>query len=238
MVYSAGLKFYWSTDLSASMKTSIIIFVVLAVFFISMGIAFSKMDPKKDKVPTKGLKFIAVVLVDAINNLVEKNIPQAKKSIYAPYLLGFASFISLANIAAIFGLNPPFTNLGIALVLSIFPFFLFEFTGFKYQGLKGRIDGWLGPVKGISFLVLPISLIGEFTTPFSMGMRMFGNLFSGVVLGEIIIAVTEGFGYLIGGTISTLVFGVLMHPIFDLFFGLLQMYVYVMLTTMFIKQNM
>ena len=232
------LKITWDFNFSASMKTSIIIFVVLALFFIIMGIKFSKMDPIKDEVPTKGLKFLAVVLVDTINKFVENNIPTVKRSFYAPYLLAIASFISLANIASCFGLNPPFANLGIALVLSLFAFMIFQYTGLKYQGIKERIKGFMGPMKAISFLIFPISIIGEITTPLSMGMRMFGNIFSGVILAGIVLSVSRGLGIYLGSMIATFAVTAILHPIFDIFFGLLQMYVYFMLTTMFIKQNL
>ncbi|MBP5343415.1 F0F1 ATP synthase subunit A [bacterium] len=240
------LNFYMGTDFSPSMKTSIIIFVFLAILFIGLGIAFSKMDPDKDEVPTKGLKFLAVMLVDTINNFVEKNINKDTRKLYAPYFIGIASFISLANVASLFGLNPPFANLGVAIMLSILAFVTFQFTGLKFQGIKKRIKGFVGPVPMASFLVFPISVIGEFTTPFAMGVRMFGNIFSGVVLAGLVFAVTDMLGAMIGTVIgeiigsfiATVVVTAILHPIFDIFFGLLQMYVYFMLTTMFIKQNM
>lgn len=240
------LNFYFGTDFSASMKTSIIIFALLAILFISLGIAFSKMNPDKDEVPTKGLKFLAVLLVDTINNFVENNIGKKDRNLYAPYFIGIASFITLANIASLFGLNPPFANLGVALMLSVIAFVMFQFTGLKFQGLKERVKGFIGPVPAASFLVFPISIIGEITTPFSMGMRMFGNIFSGLVLGGLVFAVTDMLGAMIGtvvgsivgSTLAVIVVTGILHPIFDVFFGLLQMYVYIMLTTMFIKQNM
>jgi len=236
------LKFYrgnirWS-EFSASMKTSIIIFVLLAIFFIVMGRVFAKMDPEKDEIPTKGLKFVSVVLVDTINNFVVNNFGKENRNLYASYFLGIASFISLANIASVFGLNPPFGNLGVALSLSVLAFIIFQFTGLKFQGIKGRIDGLLGPVKAFSFLVFPISIIGEFTTPFSMGMRMFGNIFSGIVIAGLVFVVGDALGAVIGSAVATLAIAAVIHPIFDIFFGLLQMYVYFMLTTMFVKQNM
>ena len=232
------LKISFDFNFSASMKTSIIIFIVLATFFISMGIAFSKLDPDKDEVPTKGLKFLAVVLVDTINKFVERELPTVSKKIYVPYLLAIASFLSLANIASCFGLNPPFANLGIALVLSVLAFIIFQFTGFKYQGVKEKLKGLAGPMPAVSFLIFPISLIGEITTPLSMGMRMFGNIFSGVIIAGIVLSICQAINIFAGSVLATFALVTLLHPIFDIFFGLLQMYVYFMLTTMFIKQNL
>ena len=232
------LRISFDFDFSASMKTSIIIFVLLATFFISMGIAFSKMNPDKDEVPTKGLKFLAVVLVDTINKFVDNQLPTVNKKLYAPYLLSIASFLTLANIASCFGLNPPFANLGIALVLSVLAFIIFQYTGLRYQGIKERIKGFMGPMKAVSFLVFPISIIGEITTPLSMGMRMFGNIFSGVVIAGIVLSISQGLNIYLGSLIATVAVTAILHPIFDIFFGILRMYVYFMLTTMFIKQNL
>ena len=221
------LRFYFTelkwSSFSASMKTSIIIFIGLAIFFIVMGQVFRKMNKKDSEVPTKGLKFLCILLVDSINKFVRNNIGEKNVKLFAPYFIGVASFISFANISSVFGLNPPFSNLGVALTLSIIAFLLFQFTGIKFQGLKNRIKGFLGPVKGVSFLVFPISIIGEITTPFSMGMRMFGNIFSGVVIGGVVFALsnvlTELLGSVIfGGIISTLFITTIIHPIFDIFF--------------------
>lgn len=235
------LKFYMSwdwNDISSCSITSLIIFVFLGVFFIILGHSFSKMDPEKDEIPTKGIKFLAVILVDSINKFVKTNLGDRGRNFYAPYLLGVSCFIGLANIASVFGLTPPFSNVGLALTLSLLAFLVFQVTGLKFQGLKNRINGFLGPVKGISFLVFPISLIGEVTTPFAMGLRMFGNIFSGVLIAGVVIGATEALGALVGSIASTVVIAGILHPVFDIFFGLLQMYVYLMLTTMFVKQNM
>ena len=234
------LKFVFDPDLShmsGAMLASLIIIGFLIVFFIIMGIVFSKMKKRGDAVPTKGLKYLMVVLVDTLNKFSDTNLGKENRKIFAPYFLATSVYIGFANVASIFGITPPFSNLAIALTLSIFAFVIFQFTGLKYQGLKERVVGFMGPVKGVSFLVFPISIIGEFTTPFSMGMRMFGNIFSGCVIAGMVFAVTEGLSVVIGTFVSGIAF-IIIHAIFDIFFGLLQMYVYLMLTTMFVKQNM
>jgi len=236
------LRFYFSefkwSEFSASMKTSIIIFSILFLFFIIMGFKFKKLDKENAEVPTKGLAFLCVIIVETINNHVDSNFGKNNRKIFAPWFLGIASFISIANIASLFGLNPPFGNLGVALSLSVLAFMIFQFTGLKFQGIKERIKGFLGPVKAFSPIIFPISIIGEFTTPFSMGMRMFGNIFSGIIIAGLVFIVGEALGGLIGSIAVTAAITTIIHPIFDVFFGLLQMYVYFMLTTMFVKQNM
>ena len=76
-------------------------------------------------------------------------------------------------------------------------------------------------------MFLPVNLIGEFSTPFAMGLRLFGNLLSGAIIGIILYGLTSWVGIIFGAF--------LLHPVFDIFFGLVQAYVYFMLLTIFLS---
>jgi len=76
-----------------------------------------------------------------------------------------------------------------------------------------------------AFLI--INLVGEMSTPFAMGLRLFGNLLSGAIIGIIIYGVLQWYGVIFGAFI--------LHPVFDIFFGLVQAYVYFMLLTIFVS---
>ncbi|MCR5741948.1 MAG: F0F1 ATP synthase subunit A [Gammaproteobacteria bacterium] len=232
------INFHFDWNLSSSCKATIVIFIILATLFIILGIRFSKLDPEKDEVPTKGIMGLAVMLVIWANNLAVSNINKEEKKFFGPFVVTSASFLTFANLASLLGLVPPMSNLAVALSMSLIAFIILEVFSFKYQGVKGKIDGLLGPVKGVSFLVLPISIISEFTTPIAMGMRLFGNIFSGVVLGALVLGACEGFGVWVGSITATLFTAILVHTVFDVAFGLIQMFVYTMLTLMLSKQNM
>ncbi|MCB9498595.1 MAG: F0F1 ATP synthase subunit A [Bacillales bacterium] len=231
------LNFSFDWSLPSGAITSIVVVLFLSIFFIAVGASFSKLDPEKDDVPTKGAKFLAVLLVDSINKFVVNNLGEDKLKTYSPYLIGIASFLTLSNLASLFGLNPSVTNMAIALSMSVLAFTMFQYTSFRYQKLKGKIKDLMGPVKAISPIIIPINIIGDIETPFAMGLRLFGNLFSSVLFSAVIFGATEGLGTVVGATISTIITAGILHPIFDIAFGLIQMYVYFMLTTMFIKRN-
>ena len=240
------INFHFDWNLSSSCKTVIVIFIFLALFFIIMGIRFSRLKPEKDEVPTKGLMFICVLLVSWANNFAVNNINEKEKKFFGPYVITCASYLTLANLSSLFGLTPPMTNLAVALSMSVIVFMILQFYGMKYQGFKGRVDGLLGPVKGVSFLVFPISLISEITTPLAMGMRLFGNIFSGVVLGGLVLGASNLLvdaiggiaGTMVGGGVAVVITAILVHTIFDAAFGLIQMFVFMMLSMMLTKQNM
>lgn len=231
------LNFSFDWNIPSGAITSVVVILFLSIFFISVGASFKKLDPEKDDVPTKGAKFLAVVLVDTINKFVVNNLGEDKVKTYSPYLIGIASFLTLSNLSSLFGLNPSVANMAIALSMSVLAFLMFQYTSFRYQRLKGKIKSLMGPVKAISPVIIPISIIGDIETPFAMGLRLFGNLFSGVLFSAVILGVTEGLGMVVGAAIATIITAGILHPIFDIAFGLIQMYVYFMLTTMFVKQN-
>ena len=240
------INFHFDWNLSSSCKAAIVIFIVLALFFIIMGIRFSKLNAEKDEVPTKGLMFACVMLVEWANNFAVNNINKKERGFFAPFVVTCASYLTFANLASLFGLTPPMANLAVALSMSVIAFIILQTFGLKYQGVKGRLKEFVGPVKGVSFLVFPISVLSEITTPIAMGMRLFGNIFSGVVLGGLVLgacntlsaAIGGLVGTLVGGSIGVLITAALVHTIFDAAFGLIQMFVFMMLTMMITKQNM
>lgn len=232
------IQFHFDWNLSSSCKAAIFIFVVLAIIFIILGIRFSKLDPEKDEVPTKGIMMLSVIIVEMANNMAVTNVNEKEKRFFGPYVVTIGSYLTFANLASLLGLTPPMANVGVALSMSLLAFIILQVYAFKYQGLKNRINGLLGPVKGVSFLVLPISLVSELTTPISLGMRLFGNIFSGVVIGALVIGAAEMLGTWVGGIVATAFTAILVHTIFDIAFGLIQMFVYTMLTLMLTKQNM
>ena len=209
---------------SSFVKSTIIIVVLLSILFIVAGIIISKKDPRK---MPKGILFLLISVVDFINKH-SKNYFSERWRFFAPYLFAVCAFLGLANTISLFGLTPPLGNVFLALTLSIITFFMIQISAIKCQGIRDRLIGFFGPVKWLTPLFLPMNIISEFTTPLSMGLRLFGNIMSGVAIAAII---TFTFGWL-----SILPTALIIHPIFDLAFGLLQMYVFFMLSTMFLTQ--
>lgn len=210
---------------------------MLAIFFIVLGVKFSKLDPIKDEVPLKGLMMLSVLLVGFVDNNVDANLGKTKRKTYSPFFLGLVSYLFFANITSMIGITPPTSNLAIALSMCVIAFLIFEFTSFRFNGLKNKLKGMLGPVPFVAPIIFPINLIGEFTTPFSMGMRLFGNIFSGVLLSGVLFGALEALGHALELIVGTVAVTIIFHPIFDFAFGLIQVYVFFMLTTMNIKIN-
>ncbi len=225
------LDFKLIAPLSPYVISTLIIIAFLSVVFIVVGIKVSKLDPSKTP---KGLVFLCVTIVDFFTKFLGEYISGKRLKFFGPYLFTIITFLALANTVALFGLTPPLANVGIAMSFSVLTFFMIKVAEVKFQGIWTKIKGLAGPVKILSPIMIPINLIGEISTPFSMGLRLFVNLMSGTVIAGMVFAlgagISAGFNFILGLGFN-LFASVFLHIMFDIFFGLIQAFVFFMLST-------
>ena len=204
------------TGLPDQVVSSIIITIVLSIIFIIVGFKIKKVKPE-DKTPVWLIPFI--ILVDLINKMTKENVGKFWKA-YAPYFLTLAIFLCVSNISGIFGLSSPTSYLLVNAALAIITFFIIHVTGIVSNGIKNYSKSFFEPV----FLLFPINLIGEITLPVSLALRLMGNIMSGAVLSKIIFGLLGWFA---------IPFLPIYNAIFDIFFGVVQTAVILLLTIIF-----
>ncbi len=218
--------------MSPNIKASIIITIILAVLVLIVGHKAKKQDPSK---PSKGIVLVFEILIDWINGMCKENLgPKWKK--YAPMIVTLALFIFISNISGMFGLNNPTANIAITVALGFISAFMIQATAIKENGLKNYLKGFLDPFP----IMLPINIISEIVTPFSLGMRLFGNILSGSIIMALIyqsLALIEIASIPIGAILSVFI-APAFHAIFDIFFGAIQTYVFILLTIIFVSGKM
>lgn len=139
---------------------------------------------------------------------------------YVPYLISVLLYIGLSNIIGLFGMKPPTKDLNVTAALSIMSIILIEYAGIHQKGVKGWLKSFAEPIA----IVTPINILELFIKPLSLCMRLFGNVLGAYVIMELIkllvpVAVPVPFSFY-----------------FDIFDGLIQAYVFVFLTSLFIKE--
>jgi len=188
------------------------------------------------KVPT-GPQVAVESAVTAINNLVKQTMGEHNMA-FAPFIGTLFLFIGLANIAGIVGLRPPTADLNVTMGLSISVFFLTQYFGLKTKRLGGYLKGFFEPMG----FLLPLNIIGELANPVSLGFRLFGNVVGGLIIMSLVYGglagITAGLGILENFTILQVGLPVVLHVYFDLFSGLLQSFIFSMLTMVFISGAM
>lgn len=226
----------------SSIRNSVFVAFLLCIIFIIIGIKVKKQNIYK-KPGVIGL--LAEMLVSWINTMCQETMGKRWKK-YAPFILTLAAFIFLSNILGIFGFVSPTANIYVTLTLGFVTAFVIQFTAIKTQGIKAYVKGFFEPIP----ILLPLNIISEVVTPFSLGIRLFGNMLSGGIIMSLVHFVTQdivnelvimvGFGFFapwLGYTLTVIVTPVL-HAIFDLFFGAIQTYVFILLSTVFIGSKM
>ncbi|MGI9065910.1 MAG: F0F1 ATP synthase subunit A [Pyrinomonadaceae bacterium] len=114
----------------------------------------------------------------AIRGMIEDIIgPQGLK--YFPVVLTFAVLILVSNLMGLFPLfMSPTAATSVTFALGISSFLYYNYVGIKENGVLQHLKHLAGPVWWIAPLIFPIELISNFIRPFSLGIRLFGNMFA------------------------------------------------------------
>ena len=154
-----------------------------------------------------------------LNGFVEGMIGEKGKR-YVPYLVTVLVYIGFSNIIGLFGLKPPTKDMNVTSALALMSIILIEASGIREKGVKNWLKGFAQPVA----VITPINILEVFIRPLSLCMRLFGNVLGAFVIMELIKQLIP-----VG---VPLVFSFY----FDIFDGLIQAYVFVFLTSLFIKE--
>jgi len=153
---------------------------VLLFIFISSARRYRKSE---DNVPTGIASFIEPLVVFVRDEIARPMIGEKKYRRYMPYLLTIFFFIWINNI---FGLIPILNganlsgNIAFTFTLALFTFIITTFSGNKnYWKHIFWMPGVPVPMK---LFLMPIELIGIFTKPISLMIRLFANITAGHII--------------------------------------------------------
>lgn len=199
---------------------------VLVCIIISLVVYFKVKKVKPDQAP-KGVALIAEAYVKGIDSQYEntagEKLPKAKV-----YIFTLGTFLFIGNWVVILGLEPVVTSYSVTLTLGLSTFlgiYVVKIVYQKWHMLKNYMN--------------PMNIIGDFSPLISISFRIYGNIIGGATLMFLI--------YSVCGYVWTLIPGMsnhewyffapfitpLLHLYFDLFGGLIQAYVFSLLTTIY-----
>ena len=136
----------------------------------------------------KGIRNLAEVIVEFIENGVVMQTMGKEGLPWTPFLLTLFMFIYLCNVPGIlpFLQMPATARMAVPLFLSLLVWVVFNATGIKHQGVIGYFKSVLFPPgvpKALYILVTPIELISTLLVrPFSLAVRLFANMLAGHIL--------------------------------------------------------
>lgn len=140
---------------------------------------------------------------------------------YIPYLMTVGIYIAFSNMIGLLGMKSPTKDVGVTGALALMSIVLIEYSGVHAKGPKKFLKSFAEPIP----IMLPMNILEMFIRPLSLCMRLFGNILGAFVIMELI------------KYVAPLLVPIPFSMYFDIFDGFIQAYVFVFLTSLFIKET-
>ena len=205
---------------------------LLLIVFSVVGGQYKNLTPRN---APKGLANAMEALVEFIRvDVAKSNIGHGYEK-HLPYLLTVFFFILFCNLLGLIPYGATATgNVNVTLTLSIFTFFVTQIAAFKAHGVKGYLQHLTaGTHWSLWIIMVPIEIIGQFTKPFALTIRLFANMTAGhiIILSLIFISFILK-SYIVAAAVSV-PFAIFID-LLELFVAFLQAFVFTMLSALFI----
>ena len=198
-------------------KESIVVTWIIMAVLILLSIFLTR-NMKIDHISKR--QAVAELIVTKLTGIVEGMIGEKGKA-FVPYLTTVLVYIGVSNIIGLFGFKSPTKDLNVTIALAVMSIVIVEAARIYYLGVKKWLHKFTEPIA----IVTPINILEVFTRPLSLCMRLFGNVLGSFVIMELIKMIVPVFL----PTVFSLYF--------DIFDGLLQAYVFVFLTSLYIGEE-
>lgn len=216
-------------------KHVVMLWLVSAALLIVFSIVGGKYKSMTPRNAPKGLANAMEALVEFIRlDVAKSNIGHGYEK-HLPYLLTVFFFILFCNLLGLIPYGATATgNVNVTLTLSVFTFFVTQIAAFKAHGVKGYLQHLTaGTHWSLWIIMVPIEIIGQFTKPFALTVRLFANMTAGhiIILSLIFISFILK-SYIVAVAVSV-PFAIFIY-LLELFVAFLQAFVFTMLSALFI----
>ena len=197
------------------MESVVVTWIIMAIMMIASLILVHGLKvrniSKKQAALESGMSFI----YDFFEGLLGK-----EGKAYIPYLITVVIYIGIANMIGLLGFKSPTKDLNVTVSLAVMSIVLVEVAGIRKKGVRGWIKSFAEPIA----IIAPINVMELFIRPLSLCMRLFGNVLGAIVVMALI------------KHLLPLIVPLPFSFYFDIFDGVIQAYVFVFLTSLYIKE--
>ena len=196
-----------------------------------MGLVLYLTHGLTQKAETKR-QLIAEWIVEKVTDLVHSNMGE-QYSQYIPLIAAIMGLSAFSSLSCLVGLFSPTGDVNVTAGWAILVFLLVTWYKLK-GGVLNYLKGFTEPIP----VFTPMNIVGEFSLPLSMAFRHYGNVLSGAVISVLVGVALQGLSKtLLGwipvvGNIPLLRIGIpaVLSVYFDVFSGLMQAFIFAMLT--------
>jgi F-type H+-transporting ATPase subunit a len=228
-------KFY-DLSLTRNVVQMLLAAIVLVWVMISIASRYKKGDGVHS--PPKGFQNALEPVITFVRDDIGKPNLGRKFKKYMPYLLTIFFFILINNL---FGLIPGSANvtgnIAFTLVLGVISFIAILLSSNRHYWAH---IFWPPVPLGVKFIMIPVEILGIFTKPFALIIRLFANMIAGHIIIICLISLIFIFGALnkfVGWGFSPISIGFTVFIYFiEILVAFLQAYIFTNLTAVFIGQ--
>ena len=152
---------------------------VMAVVIVTARIAIASY---KDGAPRGIGSVVETFVVYVRDEIAEKSIGHGEGAKFTPLLLSFFFFILFAALIGLFPFSSTSTgNLSVTLALAFISFVAQQYAGISKYGVVGHFKNLVphGLPAPLLVVMIPIEVLGMFTKPFALMIRLFANMLAG-----------------------------------------------------------
>jgi len=221
--------------LDFSITKAIFGMIVASVILLWLMIATAASYKKSGISAPKGMQgFFEPIIMFIRDDIAIPNIGDHKYSKFMPYLLTVFFFILVNNLLGLipffpFGANVT-GNINVTFVLALCTFLITQLsanrTHWRHVFAAPGVPVWLLPI------MIPIEIIGLFSKPFALMVRLFANITAGHIIVLSLVSLIFIFKTVLVAPVS--IFFVLFMYCIELLVAFLQAYVFTLLSALFI----
>lgn len=219
-VFPSKVALFGAFEISETLRTA---FIVTIIVFILGLIVRYVLIPKFEKVP-RGAQNVLELCVEQCSNFTYSILGEYGRSL-SPYIFTIFAFIICSGFAEYLGIRSPSTDLNCTIGLALISFVLIIAYSIRFKGVRG----WLKTYAEPNPVMVPINIVSAVATPISLACRLFGNMFSGLVVMDMLYGALGYFA--IGIPAIASIYFILFH------LGM-QSFVFTMLTMSFMKEKL
>lgn len=214
--------------------TQHVVFMWIALVILTVVFTVVSRSYSKSLVPRGVTNFFEVLVVFVRDEIAKPTIQKGYEK-FLPYLLTVFFFILVCNFLGMVPFGATATsNISVTATLAIISFFVIQIGGVMKNGLFGYFKGLIP--HGVPFWLLPImfvvELLGLFTKPFALAIRLFANMTAGHIVILALIGLIFILKTLYVAPVSV-AFALFIY-LLEVLVALIQAYIFTMLSSLFI----
>jgi F-type H+-transporting ATPase subunit a len=230
-----------TVDLSPTKHVVMLLLAAVLATLLLAGAARAQRRHTRDVGHPKGFAAgIEAMVLYLRNEVIIPNVGPHGNA-FVPYLLTVFFFILAANLLGLIPYGSTATgNIAVTATLATISFVVIEIAGIRAQGTHylSTIFYWNKDLNILirvpMFLIMsPVEIIGKFTKPFALAIRLFANMTSG----HIVLLAFLGLIFTFASAVSIAPFGMAIAiSLLEIFVAFLQAFIFTLLTSVFIGQ--